>query len=112
MMLSTGQSAPDCTLLSQPVSRASRTLLYQKLITSLGNDNRDACDYSPAAAERAVTVGASTLGDERAYFSNHGSCVDVFAPGMYHQSFVRASGLTSVLQVSTSSLPGLVALRQ
>ena len=30
----------------------------------------------------AVTVGASTLGDERAYFSNHGKCVDVFAPGL------------------------------
>ncbi|KAJ7270130.1 peptidase S8/S53 domain-containing protein [Mycena haematopus] len=47
-----------------------------------GNDNRDACNYSPAAAEKAVTVGASTLGDERAYFSNHGKCVDVFAPGL------------------------------
>jgi cerevisin len=47
-----------------------------------GNDNKDACNYSPAAAEKAVTVGASTLGDERAYFSNHGKCVDVFAPGL------------------------------
>ncbi|KAJ7188904.1 serine-type endopeptidase [Mycena filopes] len=47
-----------------------------------GNDNRDACSYSPAAAENAVTVGASTLGDERAYFSNFGKCVDVFAPGL------------------------------
>ncbi|KAI0310814.1 peptidase S8/S53 domain-containing protein, partial [Amylostereum chailletii] len=47
-----------------------------------GNDNRDACSYSPAAAEKAVTVGASTLGDERAYFSNFGPCVDVFAPGL------------------------------
>jgi len=47
-----------------------------------GNDNRDACAYSPASAEKAVTVGASTLGDDRAYFSNHGQCVDVFAPGL------------------------------
>jgi len=47
-----------------------------------GNDNRDACSYSPAAAEKAITVGASTLGDERAYFSNFGECVDVFAPGL------------------------------
>ncbi|KAH9888417.1 peptidase S8/S53 domain-containing protein [Cubamyces lactineus] len=47
-----------------------------------GNDNRDACNNSPAAAEKAITVGASTLGDERAYFSNHGPCVDVFAPGL------------------------------
>jgi len=47
-----------------------------------GNDNRDACDYSPAAAELAVTVGASTIADERAYFSNHGPCVDIFGPGL------------------------------
>jgi len=47
-----------------------------------GNDNRDACSYSPAAAEKAVTVGASTLSDERAYFSNFGPCVNVFAPGL------------------------------
>jgi cerevisin len=59
---------------------------YCVLITIIsGNDNRDACNYSPAAAENAVTVGASTLGDERAYFSNHGSCVDVFAPGMFYR---------------------------
>ncbi|KAJ5495343.1 Subtilisin-like serine protease [Penicillium diatomitis] len=47
-----------------------------------GNDNADACNYSPAAAEKAVTVGASTLGDERAYFSNYGKCTDIFAPGL------------------------------
>ncbi|OJJ48395.1 hypothetical protein ASPZODRAFT_130419 [Penicilliopsis zonata CBS 506.65] len=47
-----------------------------------GNDNADACNYSPASAEKAVTVGASTLADERAYFSNYGTCTDIFAPGL------------------------------
>ena len=47
-----------------------------------GNDNSDSCKYSPAAAEKAVTVGASTLSDERAYFSNYGKCNDIFAPGL------------------------------
>jgi len=47
-----------------------------------GNDNADACNYSPAAAENAVTVGASTLSDERAYFSNYGKCTDIFPPGL------------------------------
>ncbi|KAK6360455.1 serine protease [Orbilia blumenaviensis] len=51
-----------------------------------GNDNADACNYSPAAAQNAVTVGASTLADGRAYFSNHGKCVDIFAPGLNIQS--------------------------
>jgi cerevisin len=33
-----------------------------------------------------VTVGASTLADERAYFSNYGTCNDIFAPGLNIQS--------------------------
>ncbi|KAF1988711.1 hypothetical protein K402DRAFT_391425 [Aulographum hederae CBS 113979] len=51
-----------------------------------GNDNSDSCNYSPAAAANAVTVGASTLADERAYFSNYGKCNDIFAPGLNIQS--------------------------
>jgi cerevisin len=47
-----------------------------------GNDGRNACFFSPAGAKNAITVGASTLSDERATFSNIGSCVDVFAPGL------------------------------
>jgi cerevisin len=51
-----------------------------------GNDNADACNYSPAAAEKAVTVGASTISDARAYFSNYGKCTDIFAPGLNIES--------------------------
>ncbi|KAM0123616.1 hypothetical protein ACHAP3_010998 [Botrytis cinerea] len=47
-----------------------------------GNDNADSCSYSPAAAENAITVGASTIDDARAYFSNYGPCNDLFAPGL------------------------------
>jgi cerevisin len=47
-----------------------------------GNDNADSCNYSPAAADLAITVGASALDDSRAYFSNYGKCNDIFAPGL------------------------------
>lgn len=47
-----------------------------------GNENQDACNTSPASSEKAITVGASTLSDDRAYFSNWGKCVDIFAPGL------------------------------
>ncbi|KAI7820831.1 serine protease [Gamsiella multidivaricata] len=50
-------------------------------VVSAGNDDEDACKFSPSGIEAAVTVGASTVGDRRAVFSNHGPCVDVFAPG-------------------------------
>nr|4DZT_A Chain A, Aqualysin-1 [Thermus aquaticus] len=46
-----------------------------------GNDNANACNYSPARVAEALTVGATTSSDARASFSNYGSCVDLFAPG-------------------------------
>jgi len=73
------------------------------LTVSSGNDNRDACNYSPAGAVKAVTVGASTLGDERAYFSNHGKCVDVFAPGMNILSTFKGSE-TAITTLSGTSM--------
>ncbi|KAI8086232.1 serine protease [Halteromyces radiatus] len=56
-----------------------------------GNDNANSCNYSPASAEKAITVGASTLSDDRAYFSNFGECVDVFAPGLNIESIWTGS---------------------
>lgn len=47
-----------------------------------GNDNADACGSSPASTRAAITVGASARDDSRAWFSNYGPCVDLFAPGL------------------------------
>eukprot|EP00918_Siedleckia_nematoides_P000055 GHVU01000116.1.p1 GENE.GHVU01000116.1~~GHVU01000116.1.p1 ORF type:complete len:456 (-),score=51.92 GHVU01000116.1:115-1374(-) len=68
-----------------------------------GNENRDACNSSPAAAEKAVTVGASTIADERAYFSNHGKCVDVFAPGLNIKSTWNNGGINTISGTSMAS---------
>ncbi len=46
-----------------------------------GNDNLNACNYSPARVSAAITVGSTTSSDVRSSFSNYGSCVDIFAPG-------------------------------
>jgi subtilisin family serine protease len=51
------------------------------VVVAAGNSSLDACDYSPARAASALTVGASDINDERAGFSNYGACVDWFAPG-------------------------------
>lgn len=47
-----------------------------------GNENDDACNSSPGSAWRPFTVGASTLSEDVAFFSNYGRCVDIFAPGV------------------------------
>ncbi|MET7394506.1 S8 family serine peptidase [Dactylosporangium sp. NPDC005572] len=42
----------------------------------------NACNFSPARVPAAITVGATDSSDTRAYFSNYGSCLDIFAPGV------------------------------
>ena len=51
-------------------------------VVAAGNENSDACKGSPSRVKDAITVGASDINDERAYFSNWGDCVDIFAPGV------------------------------
>lgn len=56
------------------------------VIVAAGNGNflgreQDACNYSPARAARAYTIGATVSTDAKASYSNYGNCVDLFAPG-------------------------------
>ncbi|WP_326774029.1 S8 family peptidase [Streptomyces sp. NBC_01445] len=47
-----------------------------------GNDGLPASLYSPARVKEAITVGATDRTDRRAGFSNWGSRLDLFAPGV------------------------------
>ncbi|KAI8973935.1 serine protease [Pilobolus umbonatus] len=76
-----------------------------------GNDNKDACDYSPARAEKAITVGASSIFDERAYFSNFGKCVDVFAPGLNIESiWIGSDHATNTISGTSMASPHVAGL--
>lgn len=51
------------------------------MVVAAGNDNSNACSGSPNRVAEAVTVGSTTNNDSRSSFSNHGPCIDIFAPG-------------------------------
>ena len=66
------------------------------VVVAAGNQQGDACDYSPGATYEALTVGASELlknGNADGYYAlgNTGPCVEVFAPGV---DIIGACGAT------------------
>ena len=71
-------------------------------VVAAGNSGANACDYSPSRAAAAITVGA-TSGDDRAGYSNYGSCVDVFAPGTSITS-AWYSGSSAIVTISGTSM--------
>ncbi|XP_070551507.1 aqualysin-1-like [Ptychodera flava] len=58
-------------------------------IIAAGNSGRRACLESPARVEEGITVGATDITDTRVGWSNWGSCVDIFAPGVDVRSAVH-----------------------
>jgi cerevisin len=75
MSLGGGRSAA----LNNAVDRAvAKGVVYA---VAAGNENSNACNSSPAGAASAITVGSTANDDSRSYFSNWGTCVDIFAPG-------------------------------
>jgi subtilisin family serine protease len=71
-------------------------------VVAAGNNNGDACNYSPGNTPEALTIGNSWNGDGRSGTSNYGPCVDVFAPGDAIRSAGIADDTVSVLKSGTS----------
>lgn len=84
------------------------------VVVAAGNENTDACASSPSRAPNAITVGSTTATDTRSYFSNYGSCVDLFAPGSSITSVSLASPNSFISRSGTSMasphVAGLAAL--
>ena len=81
---------------STAIDDATNRMINAGVITvvAAGNDNANACNYSPARVAAAITVGATDKTDTRASYSNYGSCLDLFAPG---------SGITSAWHTSSTA---------
>ncbi|WBB80420.1 S8 family peptidase [Micromonospora sp. WMMD882] len=78
------------------LENAVRTSIADGIVYAIasGNNNSDACNYTPARVAEAITVNASTRTDGRASFSNWGTCTDIFAPG---------DGITSAWRTSDTA---------
>lgn len=77
-----------------------------------GNDNSNACNYSPAREPSAITVGSTASNDSRSSFSNYGSCLDIYAPGSNITSAWSNGGTNTISGTSMASphVAGVAAL--
>lgn len=81
------------------------------VIAAAGNSNLEAPIY-PASYDHVLSVGSSTINDERTYFSNFGRTLDLVAPGdvihttAFNDGYVTDSGTS----LSTPIVSGAAAL--
>jgi subtilisin family serine protease len=68
-------------------------------VVAAGNGNSDAISFSPADVLEAITVGATNRYDSRAEFSNYGSTLDLFAPGVS----ITSAWIGGDLMIATAS---------
>ncbi|HWM06704.1 MAG TPA: S8 family peptidase [Actinophytocola sp.] len=77
-----------------------------------GNSSSDASGFSPARVQEAITVAASDDADSQASFSNFGSLVDIYAPGVDITSSWNdgATNTISGTSMATPHVAGAAAL--
>nr|POE71432.1 cuticle-degrading protease [Quercus suber] len=79
------------------------------MAVAAGNDGGFAAFSSPASEASACTVGATDSSDKRASFSNFGSVVDIFAPGVDVLSTWN-DGKTKIISGTSMATPHITGL--
>jgi subtilisin family serine protease len=94
------------------VTRSMRSGVTYAL--AAGNSSANACNSSPSSTPGALTVGATDSGDNRAWFSNYGTCLALYAPGVSITSdwntSTTATNTISGTSMATPHVTGAAAL--
>ncbi|KAM3580418.1 hypothetical protein VKS41_007082 [Umbelopsis sp. WA50703] len=93
------------TALDQAVTALVNAGIIMVAAAGNGDENgigQDACDFSPASARTALTVGSTDRSDNVASFSNYGPCVNIFAPGVKIRSAWIGSDTATYVSSGTS----------
>jgi subtilisin family serine protease len=106
--------APEAAqLLDDAVRKSAESGVFYSV--AAGNEGKRACDYSPAAAGRTwdgtkwiydngiATTAAVRIDREETGWSNYGSCVDLWAPGVDILSTKNKGGLSTMLGTSMAA---------
>jgi subtilisin family serine protease len=94
-------------LIEQAVSRNNNIFF----IVASGNENANSCFSSPTSSKSVLSVMATDKLNNRAYFSNYGTCSDIYAPGVDIVSTYLNNGIASLsgTSMATPIVSGVVA---
>jgi oryzin len=80
-------------------------------VVAAGNSNDNAANYSPASSPNALTIGATDINNARASFSNYGTIVDLFAPGVDVLScWIGSDDATETISGTSMATPHVAGL--
>jgi subtilisin family serine protease len=107
------EDLPSCNIfpnLSAKISQVAAAVASGVFFAvAAGNNNGDAVNYSPASEPTAFTVAASDINDAKASFSNYGTLVDVWAPGVSILSTWN-DGKTNTISGTSMATPHIAGL--
>jgi aqualysin 1 len=92
------------TALDNAVRNSANSGVFYSI--AAGNSGANACNYSPARAgthDGVMTTAATDSANREASWSNFGSCVDIWAPGVSILSTRRGGGTTTMSGTSMAA---------